>query len=62
MPASDTQGVTLYKHQQAAIVFEDIEKELGQVLFIKPCNMKNQRGREQGDQPGRIFRGGSGSL
>ncbi len=38
------QGITLYKHQQAAIVFEDIEKELGQVLFIKPCNMGSSVG------------------
>lgn len=37
-------GITLYKHHQDQINYNNIVKELGEVMFIKPCNMGSSVG------------------
>lgn len=37
-------GITLHKHQQALIDYNEIVTELGSTLFIKPCNMGSSVG------------------
>lgn len=37
-------GITFYKHEKDSISYEATFKELGQVLFVKPCNMGSSVG------------------
>lgn len=37
-------GITLYKHQQQEVKYQNIVDDLGTILFIKPCNMGSSVG------------------
>ena len=37
-------GLTFYKHERHTISFKDVQHQLGNLLFIKPCNMGSSVG------------------
>ena len=48
-------GITFYKHEMDEISFAETEKELGNILFVKPCNMGSSVGVSRATNEAEFF-------